>query len=194
MTGHRRRTDPAPAHRVGAGRLRALATVTVVLGALTVLGVAGAGGTYALLSARTETAPVTLTAGTMHLQVQGAVTADLGTWTLTPATPQARAFTVGLSGDVPGSLSARLAATTTPAILANTQARLTPVGSAAACTVGLGGPLADLNGYTRVGFDTLVAGQVKTYCLELRLKAGTPVAQSGQGVSFTVTLDATQVP
>lgn len=159
----------------------------------TVLGVAGAGGTYALLSSTAETPEVTLTAGTLDLQVNGATTAALGTWNVTPATPVARSFTVSSTGDIPATLSAGVRATTSQAITANTQVRITPVTTAAACTVGLSGPLAALDGYSAPSLGSLTPGQTRTFCLELRLNPNTPVAQSGQGVGMTVDITATQM-
>jgi predicted ribosomally synthesized peptide with SipW-like signal peptide len=185
-------SSPTPrSRRRPASRLRALCVTTgVALGAL-VVGLSGAAGTYALLSDRAETPRATVSAGTFDILVNGQRTSPLGTWNLTPATPAVRSFTVTATGDVPSTLSARITATTSQGITASTQARVTPVASAAACTVGLGGTLADLNGYSAPLGD-LARGQTRTFCLETRLKDGTPVTQSGQGLSFTLTMTATQ--
>ncbi|GGE97841.1 hypothetical protein GCM10011313_21100 [Mycetocola zhadangensis] len=174
-------------------RARSLLTATLLSGGALALGLASAGGTYALLNASVQTPAVTVTAGTFELRVNGAASSALGTWAaVTPATPVARSFTVTSVGDVPSVLNARIATTTSTAITANTQARLTPVANAAACAVGLGGPLADLSGYTLGSLDRLAAGQTKTYCLEVRLRPATPTTQSGQGVGFTLTIGADQ--
>lgn len=72
------------------------------------------------------------------------------------------------------------------------QARITPVANAAACTTGLTGTRQDLAAYSQSTLDTMVKATTQTYCLELSLKAGTPVSQSGQGLSFTMTMTGTQ--
>ncbi len=158
----------------------------------TLVGLSCAGGTYALLSATEEVPEATITAGTLDLRVNGSSSAALGTWTVTPTTPVARAFTVSSASDVPSTLSASARATTSQAIIGNTQLRITPVASAAACTVGLSGPLGDVNGYSVSSLGRLAETQTRTFCLEVRLKAGTPVTQSGQGVGFALEVTATQ--
>ncbi|WP_413317399.1 hypothetical protein AA0Z99_11255 [Agrococcus sp. 1P02AA] len=173
-------------------RFRSAAVTGLILTGATVLGIAGAGGTYALLSARAETAGATVTAGTLDLRVDGQAAAALGTLPVTPATPVARAFTVTSIGDVPSRLSASVSATTAQEITANAQVRITPVTSAAACAPGLSGPLAALNGYAAPSLGRIEAGAQRTFCLEVRLNPGTPVAQSGQGIGFTMNITATQ--
>ncbi|NUL49315.1 hypothetical protein F7P69_29570 [Cellulosimicrobium funkei] len=135
---------------------------------------------------------MTITASTFDLQVNGAASAGLGTWDVNPATPVARAFTVTSVGSVPSTVTAQVTASTSQAITTNTQVRITPVTNAAACTVGLSGPLAALDGYTAPSLGTLAAGQTRTFCLEVRLNPDTPVTQSGQGVGMTVDMTATQ--
>ncbi|WP_052460667.1 SipW-dependent-type signal peptide-containing protein [Microbacterium gorillae] len=174
-------------------RLSALVLTTLVLGGGTVLGLSAAGGTYALLSDRATVPGATITAGRADLQVNGAASAGLGTWDLTPATPRAKSFTVSNTDDVPLQVSARAIVTSATAIAANTRARLTPVPSGSACTTGLSGALGALSGYAVAPLETIAAGATRTYCLELVLLPSTPVGQSGQGVSFTLTLDGTQV-
>lgn len=176
-------------------RSRSLILSTLVVSGATVLGMAGAGGTYAFLSAQQATEQVVVTAGDLSLQINGAVSADLGSWQITPATPAARAFAVSSVSE--GRLTSRLVAVVTPtsgsAIIANTQLRITPVPNEAACTVGLAGPLADITGYRVTDPALLNAGETRYYCVEARLKAGTPASQSGQSVPFTVNLTTTQV-
>lgn len=157
------------------------------------MGLGAAGGTYALLSANmnVEGSGVTITAGSFDLSIGGGSPAA----NISPSTPSARAFTVTSVGDVPSTLSARITATTSTAITGNTEVRITPVADAAACVVGRQGisqPFLNLSGYTSPPLGALAAGETRTFCLEVRLKAETPVSQSGQGVAFTLTVTGTQ--
>lgn len=173
-------------------RARSLVAGTVIMAGAMLLGLTAAGGTYALLSANAQGPGATITAGSFDIRVNNQASAVLQPVVVTPNTPAVRPFTVSSAGDVPSVLSAQIVATSSQAITTNTQARITPVANAAACVVGLGGALADLNGYTLPTLDRLTQTQTKTYCLEVRLKPGTPVAQSGQGVAFRLTVTGTQ--
>lgn len=174
-------------------RLRTLAVTSALTLGATVLGVAGAGGTYALLMAEVQTPAATITAGNLELAVRGTSGNNLGTWALTPATPVARAFTVASTGDVSATVSAKIAVTAAQPIATHTNARITRVAQASDCRTGLSGPQRALSGYefAEAGH-VLPAGQSATYCLELSLGTDTPAALSGQGVGFSLTINATQ--
>ena len=165
---------------------------TAVIAVCTVGGLAAAGGTYAFLNAGANMPGAKISAGTLDLQINGKAADALGAWNLTPAAPQAKSFTITNVGDVDVTLSAAATIDVTSAIAANVQARITPVANAAACTVGLTGTRQDLAAYSQSALDAMVKSTTQTYCLELSLKAGTPVSQSGQGLSFTMTMTGTQ--
>lgn len=169
-------------------RARALVAALIISFGALVLGLGAAGGTYALLSASAETPEATLTAGSFDLRIGG----ESPSATVTPASPVLRTFTVTSVGDVPSALSVRIAATSTQAITANTQVRISPLATGATCTVGLSGQIADLDGYTNPSLGRLEAGGTRSFCLELRLKPGTPATQSGQGVAFSIRVDGSQ--
>lgn len=188
------RADEKPLSKRNAAvrRLRSLAWSTTVVTTATVLGLAGAGGTYALLQDTTSMPGATVQAGTLDLRINGQASAALGSWELSPAAGQVRTFTVTNTGNVAANLSASAAITSQQAIGTHTQARLTPVTSVAQCRTGLAGSQGALNGYSVAALDTIAAGQTKTYCLELSLASNTPVTLAGQGVSFSLTVNAAQ--
>lgn len=173
-------------------RLRSAALTGLILTGATVLGLAGAGGTYALLSARAETSSATITAGTLDLRIDGQASAALGNLPVSPAAPVVRAFTVTSVGDVPSTLRGSVTATTAQQITSSAQVRITPVASAAACAPGLAGALAPLSNYSAPNLGRIAAGAQRTFCLEVRLAANTPVAQSGQSIGFTLDITTTQ--
>ncbi|WP_427870190.1 hypothetical protein [Leucobacter luti] len=179
-------------------RIRGLAVSAAMLTGATLLGLGAAGGTYALLNARAELGGATISAGTAELRIDGAASASLADLSVGPGAPAARAVTVSNTGHVTLDLSARATPTAAPAILANTQIRLTPVSSAAQCVPGRPGPApAPLSGYTKSGIGALAptgpaSSGTTVLCLELSLRDGTPVEQSGQQVPFTLTIEGVQ--
>lgn len=192
----RRALRDARARRRTSGLLGSTLLTALVVAA----GVSGVGGTYALLSAQGDVSGATVTAASVGLNVNGAASADLGDWAISPATPVAKAFSVtntaptGPAASVSPvrvNLQAAISVTASSAITANTTAVITPVASAAACTTGLGSPSV-LSGYSTT-LDVIAPGQTKFYCLQLGLATGTPVAQSGLDTGFTVTLTSTQL-
>ncbi|MFT4294497.1 MAG: hypothetical protein QM582_03690 [Micropruina sp.] len=182
-----------PRDRRHGRRLRALAQATLAASVAVLVGLSGAGATYALLSSTTNASGATLTAGTLGLQLNGASSASLGNFAASPNTPVAKAFSVRNTGDAPASLDAEIEATSTPQITAYTRIRITPVANASACATGLAGTPAVLDGYAAtLGGGTLAPGAVRWYCFEIALAANTPGTLSGQGLGFTMTVNATQ--
>lgn len=175
-------------------RLRALVHAIVASAIAVVIGVSGAGATYAFLS---STAPAgqatTLTAGTLTIQINGASSAALGPFAVSPSVPVAKAFSVKNTGNAPATLDAVIGAVTTPAITAHALARVTEVADSAACVPGLAGPQGALQGYAgALTGGSLQPAATRWYCLEVSLPAGTPATVSGQGFSFNMTVNATQ--
>ncbi|MFT4134894.1 hypothetical protein [Microbacterium sp.] len=185
------RSDEHPARRP---RRRALVHASLAVAASVVVGLSGAGGTYAFLTSTAGAPGATLSAGTLTLQVNGSASASLGTFAVSPAAPIATAFRVTNTGDAPAALDAAIAATSTPLLASHALARITEVAGSEACTTGLGGPQAALPGYAAVLGDgaSLSAGATRWYCLEVALAADTPIAASGQGLGFTLTVNGTQ--
>jgi hypothetical protein len=186
------RTSAAGVSRKVPERTAALVGSSAILALGAALGVAGAGGTHALLQDHAGGPAATIQAGTLDLLIDGQESAPLGMWELGPAQAQARAFTVTNTGDVRASLSAHTAVTVTQPIIDHTQARLTPVAAAEDCHAGLDGQLANLEGYSVADLGPLASNESRTYCLELSLTPNTPSALAGQGVSFTLEVDAIQ--
>ena len=161
--------------------------------AAVVVGLSGAGATYAFLTSTTNAPGATLTAGTLTLRIDGTSSASLGTFEVSPNTPVARAFNVANTGDAPATLDATIEATSTPQIASHALARITPVAGSAGCAVGLGGTQAALDGYSvALGGGPLAGGATRWYCLEVALAAGPPATVSGQGLDFDVTVAGTQ--
>lgn len=177
-------TKPSPA--------RSLLVTTALTAVCAVVGLSAAGGTYAFLNAKTSVGGATIKAGSMSLQVNDAGTSTIEDATVAPQSPVAKPFTVTNVGSVPVTLDAAITATSSLDINSYTRALITPVANAAACATGLTGTRAVLPGYSRTGLDTLTPGQKKTYCLERSLADNTPVALSGQSVSFTLTMTSNQ--
>lgn len=174
-------------------RWRALAASTLATGIAVLIGVSGAGGTYAWLTANGAAPGATVRSGTLTLLINDSTSAALGNWAVAPTAPQAKAFKVTNTGHAPAKLTGKVIATTTPGIAAYATARITQVGSSAACTTGLGGTQGALNGYTTAtGFDTIAAGASRWYCLEVGIAANSPATVSGQSLNFTLTIDGTQ--
>ena len=179
-------------------RVRGLAVSAALITGATLLGLGAAGGTYALLNARAELGGATISSGTAELRVDGAASARLDALTVGPGAPAARAVTVSNTGDVTLDLTARATPTASPAILANTQIRVTPVSFAAECVPGRPGAApAPLSGYSVAGLGALAPKKTGSQgsamlCLELSLRDGTPVEQAGQEVPFTLTIEGVQ--
>lgn len=163
-----------------------------VVGAATVLGLATAGGTLALLTANQTVPGATITAGSLDLTVNGASSASLGGLAVLPGVPQAIPVTVANTGTTPASLTATINVTSSGTINDRLRARITPVTNAAACAPGLASAQGSLNGFTAADFTSLAAGASTVVCLEIALDEATPIALSGQSATFTATVTATQ--
>lgn len=181
-------TQP-PARR---SRLVGFAAATLLTGLAVLIGVSGAGVTSALLTATVSAPGPTVAAGTAALRIDGDAASSLGSRALSPAAPSVWAFTVTNTGDAALSLAGRIAAPTGPAYLASARALVASVPNAAACTSGLAGTPAALNGYVPPAMGALAAGQTQWYCLVVSLPVGTSAAGSGSPLSFTLTVDGTQ--
>lgn len=174
-------------------RPRALVRAFVASGAAVLVGLSGAGFSYAFLTSTANAPGATLTAGTLALRINGSSSASLGAFAVSPGTPAVRAFSVANTGDAPATIAAEIAAATNPPLTSYARARITPVANSEACAAGLGGTQAPLDGYAAaLGGGALAAGATRWYCLEVALAAGTPATVSGQGLDFGVTLDGTQ--
>ncbi|MFT3970353.1 MAG: hypothetical protein QM695_08735 [Micropruina sp.] len=157
-----------------------------------VVGVGGAGGTYALLSVTTPFSGATLTAGTLGLQLNGASSASLDAFAVSPNTPVAKPFSVTITGDVPATLRADITADST-SITSYARARITRVTDTTACAINLTGSQGALQGYSEtLGGGSLAAGATRWYCFEVALATNTPATVSGEGLTFTVTITGTQ--
>lgn len=173
--------------------LRALARATLAASVAMVIGLSGAGGTYAFLTGTANAPGASLTAGTLGLQLNGASSAALGAFAVSPSTPVAKAFSVKNTGDVPATLAAEIEATSTPQISSRALARITQVANTAACTTGLGGTQTALHGYSAtLGGGSLAAGATRWFCFEVALAANTPATLSGQGFGFGITINGRQ--
>ncbi len=175
-------------------RVRSLITAVALSAAAVLIGLSGAGVTYAFLTATAIQPGATITAGTAAIQIDGSAAATLGNRTLSPNTPAAWAFTVANTGSVKMDISAAIAATTSPAYSAATRALLVPVASTAACTATVGGTPAPLAGFTATTstMGVIAAGGSQVYCLVLSLPVGTSGTGAGSPLSFTVTVNAAQ--
>jgi predicted ribosomally synthesized peptide with SipW-like signal peptide len=166
------------------------AAVTGIL----VVALAGVAGTTAYLNANAVVPGATIKAGTFGLTIDGQVSTSLGTWTPTPAVPHARSFTVKNTGDAAATVTGQVAVTSSQAIRTYTRLRLTPVASSGACTNvvtgGVSGPVQSFPTTTTIM--TLTPGQSRTLCAVVSLDQPVPIARSGESVSFTLTLTATQ--
>lgn len=172
---------------------RTLATSTLATGLAVLIGLSGAGATYALLSASVTAQGATVQSGTLTLLVNGSSSAALGNWAVAPSTPIAKAFTVTNTGDAAADLVAQTATTTNPSLASYATARVTPVANSGACTVGLAGTQGPLNGYTSpAALSTIAAGATQTFCLEVGLVANAPGSVSGQSLNFTLNINGTQ--
>lgn len=174
-------------------RQRTLVTSILATGLAVLLGLSGAGGTYAWLSASGSTPGATVRSGTLALLINSSSSAVLGNWVVAPTKPVAKSFTVTNTGDAPAVLAAKITATTTPAITANATARVTPVANSAACVPGLSGAAGALNGFTNTaGLGAVAAKATVTMCLEIGLATNTPLSVNGQTLNFTLNISGTQ--
>ena len=174
-------------------RLFSLVTASLGVGLAVFIGLSGAGATYSYLRDSGTAPGATVQAGTLTLLINDSSSAALGAFSPTPNTPVAKAFKVSNTGNAPTSLTATIAATTTPGITTYSLARITNVANAAACTTGLTGTQAAMNGYsTAAAFDTVAVGASRWYCLEIGISSGAPATVSGQGFAFTLTVDGAQ--
>lgn len=174
-------------------RLRSLVYGTVASAIAVIIGLSGAGATYAFLSSTVSAPGATVTAGTLTIQINGSNSAALGPFAVSPSVPVAKAFSVQNTGNAPATLDAAISAATTPAITSHTLARVTEVANSAACVTGLAGPQGTLHGYSSaLAGGSLQPAATRWYCLEVSLPAATPATVSGQGFNFTMTVGATQ--
>lgn len=114
-------------------RLRSLVYGTVASAIAVIIGLSGAGATYAFLSSTVSAPGATVTAGTLTIQINGSNSAALGPFAVSPSVPVAKAFSVQNTGNAPATLDAAISAATTPAITSHTLARVTEVANSAAC-------------------------------------------------------------
>lgn len=173
--------------------MKRLVTSTLVLAGFTALGVSAAGGTYAFLTS-TATAPgATVKAGSQSININDYVNQDaiLGVWYVAPAIPVAGPFTVNNTGDTPVSLTATIASTSTTALTADATARVFAAVNGE-CAADLSATRAPLQGYTSPVIGTLAPHASMVVCLEVGLKPDTDTSHSGQGLDFTVTVNAKQ--
>lgn len=188
--------DPArrqrPRTTSGRSRWRELALTAALTTAAVVLGISGAGVTSALLSDSATQDSVTVSAGTLGIQINGDESAVLAPKRLSPAAPASWPFRVANSGDARTRLSALVAAPGGPTYAASARALLAPVADSASCTASLAGTPAALDGYSLPAMGTLGVGQGQWYCLVVSLPAQVP-AGSGQPLSFTLTVNAVQI-
>lgn len=173
-------------------RIRAAVTATLLTVLAVAIGVGGAGVTTALLTSTATQSGATITAGTASLRINGDAVSNLGSRSLSPAAPAVWYFTATNTGDVPLMLTGAIAAPSGPAYRSATRALVAPVANAAACTAGLVGTPAALDGYVPPALGTLAAGATQAYCLVVSLPNPTPATGSGSPLSFTLTIDAAQ--
>lgn len=188
-----RRDRRADARRDRArNKRRQLFVTTAVVAASTLVGVAAAGTTYALLDDNKGGGAAVVSAGTMNVLINQSPSFTLTNFALSPTTPAAQEFSVQNVGNVPATLSASVQVTSTTAIGSNILARLTPLTGTQTCAVGMAGAQGDLSTYAIADLGRIPANEGRRYCLELSLKTGTPVAQSGQSATFTLTMRGVQ--
>lgn len=166
--------------------------VCAVVGGAVALGLAAAGGTLAALTASQTVSGATITAGTLDLTVNGAQTATLDAYSVTPGTPESFPFTIANTGTTAVELSTTISVTSVEAISDYTTARVTPVSNAGSCVPGLTGTPGSLHGFAAPDFASLAAGESLVVCLEIALDDETPVSLSGQSATFVSTVTAIQ--
>ncbi len=174
-------------------RLNNLVASTLITGLAVLLGLGGAGGTYALINSTSTASGGTIQAGTMILQINNSSSAALGNSPVTPNSPATKAFSVTNTSSVGADITGSVTTTETATLLGYATARITPVANQASCSAGLSGTQGALSGYkTSTSFSSLAAGETRWFCLELGLKAGTSGSVSGQTLNFTLTIDGAQ--
>ena len=173
-------------------RLRSIAAATAVLTGATVLGLGAAGTSYALLNAKQGMPGATVAAGTAELRIENSSAALLSDFAPTPATPAVQAVSVSNVGQVTLALSGRSTASTKPALVSNALLRVTPVSAKSACVPGLAGPQSTLDGYANAGLGSVAPATARILCVEVALRAGTPVEQSGQQFGFEFVVSGAQ--
>ncbi len=172
--------------------VRSLVVATATAMGCAVLGVAAAGGTYAFLN-DTKTLPgATIQAGTMGLLVNDAATANLGTVTVNPGSPQAIPFTVTNTGDVVARFSVASSTTSTSGLKSIMRANVgVTSGSCVASDAAAGTQTID--SYASTGILDFAAGEKKNLCLYLSVPTGSDAALSGTSIPFTLTLTSQQI-
>jgi hypothetical protein len=175
-----------------------------VVGVAALVAVATDGGTFALLSARASTDPVTITAGSADLTLSNLTMPTTALW---PGDTEFGVLTASNTGDVPLDLSVATARGTGSAATAGSPAGSTAgstadlrvaVGaatSAAACRSGVmhttwTGTL-DSNAPTSAGI-SLRPGAAVVLCVGLTMPSSAPASQQGLSTDFTATITGTQ--
>ncbi len=174
---------------------RAILTATAALAGAVVLGIAGAGGTYAMWNSSTTLNPGTITAGSTGLTVNSVtnytIPANAMIGVLLPgrSTITTAPLAVRNPGNTPVSVTAGTA-TVTGALASQVTVAIRQVaGAASACTpTAVGGTPTTLTAPV-----ALAAGATVYVCVEVQLRTTAPAASQGQTAQFTLPLTAVQV-
>ncbi|WP_346231907.1 hypothetical protein [Parafrigoribacterium mesophilum] len=175
---------------------RHLLSAVTVIGASVAIAVAGAGASYALWTSTVPLNGGTVSAGSTSLTVNGVqdYTVPAGA-TVGPQNPVFAPILLANTGTAPVIVTATTTAyTQTGALADNLTLTLGPLANGETCGAGLVAPAAaPLVGFsTQLG--TIPAGASAHVCLGLALAAAAPATVQGGTASFTITIDAGQVP
>lgn len=173
MTRHRR-----PRHRTARHsrpvRLSRLLTVTVAASTVVVVasGIVASGEVYALWTSQSPVAPVTLSSGSLSIEIESEL--DGEAWTnMLPGESARQPFTVRNTGDAPVALTAEASAAD------GVEVRLAPIED---CVADLTGAPATASSVT---LGTLLSGASAEVCVEARLLS---TAQPGAALTAEVLL------
>jgi hypothetical protein len=170
---------------------RSILTATAALGGAVVLGVAGAGGTYALWNSDTSLNLGTISSGTSGITVDGVAdhpiqTADM-IGQLVPGSSRITKFPVAVKNTGTVGLDVHVSSTVTGAGYLTIAVRQV-ASSATACTQTAYGTAP-----TTLSDFTLTAGQTRYLCVEAQLATNAPASVQGVPSTFVVAFDGQQV-
>ena len=185
-----------PFSRPASAVRRMLSTAGIALACITIA-VAGSGGSYALWNGVADVNAGTVRSGSTAITVNGMqnFTMDWDAATIGPGQPVYTTLAIANIGTTPVSTSVTTTSTAQIKGLAdNLAVRVTPLTAGSVCDASLTtSPPAALVGFMAQA-PQIQPGASVNLCLELSLVDSAPATVQGGSATFTITIDAVQVP
>jgi hypothetical protein len=194
-TAPQERQQPARAALPPHKAARRLLSAVTAVGASVVIAVAGAGASYALWTSTVPLDGGTISAGSTAITVNGVqdYTIDLGD-KVGPGNPVFTVLSLANIGSTPVAPSVTTTAfAQTNALADNLTVMIAPLAAGDSCGIGLLGATSPLVGFSSP-MEAIPAGGSARVCFGIGLATAAPITVQDGTASFTITIDAVQVP